>query len=154
MRLKTENEIKILREGGKRHTLILKKLAWLVKSGTTSQDLEDEAICLIEANGDKPAHLNYTPRGAQRPYPAVLCISINDEIVHGIPNEKIKTIQEGDIVSIDLSVWHQGLVTDAAITVPCGKISEEAKKLLKVTKLALAKGIKEAKPGKHVGDIG
>ena len=63
-------------------------------------------------------------------------------------------IREGDIVSIDLSIWHKGLVTDAAITVPCGKVSNEVKKLLKVTKLALEKGIKEAKPGKHVGDIG
>ena len=154
LKLKTEKEIRILQEGGKRHALILKQLAKFVKPGITSQDLEDEALRLVKANGDEPAHLNYMPRGASRPYPATLCVSINDEIVHGIPNERKKTIQEGDIVSIDLSIWHEGLVTDAAITVPCGKVSNEVKKLLKVTKLALEKGIKEAKPSKRVGDIG
>jgi methionyl aminopeptidase len=79
---------------------------------------------------------------------------VNDEIVHGIPNEAIKVINQGDIVSIDLSVWYKGLVTDAAITVPCGEVSDEVKLLLKATQEALRRGIEAAKPGNRVGDIG
>lgn len=154
MRLKSKEEIEIMREGGRRHAEILRKLAEMIRPGVSTLELEEEALRLIKENGDKPAHLNYSPRGAKRPFPAALCISINDEIVHGIPNEEIKVIKAGDVVSIDLSVWHRDLVTDSAITVPCGEVSDEARELLKATKLALEKGIAAAKPGNHVGDIG
>ena len=143
-----------MREGGRRHAEILRTLAEMIHSGVSTLELEEEALRLIKENGDKPAHLNYRPRGAKRPFPAALCISINDEIVHGIPNEEIKVIKEGDVVSIDLSVWHKNLITDSAITVLCGEASYEAQELLKATKLALEKGIAAAKPGNHVGDIG
>ena len=154
MKLKNSEEIEILREGGRRHGEILNKLASMVSPGIAVLELENEARRLIEANGDTPAHLHYTPHGAKRPFPAVLCVSINDEIVHGIPNESARIIEEGDLVSIDVSIWHEGLVTDAAITLPCGQIGAEEERLLEVTKRALNAGIREAKPGNRVGDIG
>jgi methionyl aminopeptidase len=105
-------------------------------------------------DGDESAFLNYKPKGARRPFPASLCVSINDEIVHGIPNEHPKILKEGDIVSIDLGLRHGNLITDHAITVPVGKVSPEAKKLLEVTKKSLEVAIAAAKPGKKTGDIG
>ena len=154
IKLKSKEEIEILREGGKKHAEILKKLKEEVRPGVSTLDLENMARKLVEENGDKPAHLGYTPHGARRPFPAVLCISINDEIVHGIPNEQPKIIKTGDLVSIDLSIWHRDLVTDAAITVSCGEPEAEEKHLLDITRRALEAGISEAKPGKHIGDIG
>ena len=116
--------------------------------------LEEEALRLIYEMGDKPTHLNYRPIGARRDFPAALCVSVNDEIVHGIPNETEKILKEGDIVSLDLSLTHKGLITDSAITVPVGVIDDESKELLKVTKSALNAGIKAAVPGNCIGDIG
>ena len=152
--IKTKEEIEIMKEGGKRHSFILSELAKKVVPGVSTQHLEDYARKLIEEGGDKAAFLNYTPRGAKRPYPAALCVSINNEIVHGIPNEKATILQEGDIVSLDLGLVHQGLITDSAITVPVGEISDENRKLLEHCKEALHRGIKAARGGAHVGDIG
>lgn len=154
IRLKTKDEIQTMHEGGKRHAEILRALAEMITPGMSALVLEEEARRLIRAHGDEPAHLNYTPAGAKRPFPAALCISINEEIVHGIPNEAEKLLKQGDIVSIDLSLKHKGLITDSAITVPVGAIDDESKKLLKVAKQALEAGIKAAKPGQHIGDIG
>ncbi|MDP2641828.1 MAG: type I methionyl aminopeptidase [bacterium] len=154
IRLKSRDEIEILREGGRRHAEILALLASLVEPGISTLILEEEAMRLVREGGDKPAHLGYKPRGAKRPYPAVLCISVNDEIVHGIPNENVRVINGGDIVSIDLSLEHKGLITDSAITVACGVIDDEATRLLNVCSEALQAGIAEALPGGHIGDIG
>ena len=152
--IKNKEEINILREGGKRHAFILKELANMVKPGISSTDLENRARELIAEGGDSSAFLNYKPSGANRPFPAVLCISVNDEVVHGIPNEENKILKEGDIVSIDLGLVHKGLITDAAVTVPVGKISPELTKLLEVTEKALYAGIKTIKDGKKTGDVG
>lgn len=154
VRIKSREEIKILKEGGKRHADILSELAGSIRPGVSSLELEEETLRLIREGGDKPAHLGYTPRGARRPFPAALCLSINDEIVHGIPNEKIRVINDGDIVSLDISLEHGGLITDSAITVPCGKIDDESRLLLEVAKEALVAGISVAKPGNRIGDIG
>lgn len=118
VRLKTPAEIEILREGGKRLAEILSILASKVRPGVSALELEEEAKRLIKEGGDSPAFLGYKPQGAKRPFPAALCVSLNDEIVHGIPNEAKKIIKEGDIVSLDLGLLHRGLITDAAITVP------------------------------------
>lgn len=152
--IKTKEDIQKLREGGRRHAEILNLLKNMIKPGITSKELDDEAHRLIIEGGDIPAFLNYKPRGESRPFPASLCVSINDEIVHGIPNEEEKVLKEGDIVTIDLGLIHKGLITDAAITVPVGNISPELSKLLDVTNKALYAGIKAAKGGKRVGDIG
>lgn len=154
IKLKTQEEIAILREGGKRHAYILAEVAKKVVPGVSTQHLEDYAQKLIHEGGDTAAFLNYTPRGAKRPYPAALCVSVNNEIVHGIPNEDALILQEGDIVSLDLGLIHQGLITDSAITVAVGNISEEDRKLLEHCKEALHLGIKAARGGAHVGDIG
>jgi len=154
IRLKTPEEIAILREGGKRHAEILKKLAKAVTPGVSTASLEEEALRLIKEGGDEPAFLGYRPEGARRDFPASLCVSINDEIVHGIPNEGGRIIKEGDIVSLDLGIRHRGLITDAAVTVSAGKIDETSKKLINITRKALEAGIKAAKPGGTIGDIG
>ncbi len=151
--IKTKEDIAILREGGKRHAAILRELAALVKPGVRAAELEDRARKLIADNGDRPAFLDYKPSGARRPFPAALCVSVNDEVVHGIPNESNKVLKEGDIVTLDLGLVHRGLITDAAVTVPVGKISADLERLLRVTREALAAGIKAAKGGKKVGDI-
>ena len=153
-RLKSEAEIQIMREGGARHAQILSDLVSMVKPGLSALTLEEEALAMIKAMRDKPALLGYHPSFANRPYPAALCISINDEIVHGIPNEAEKILQEGDIVSIDLGLVHKGLITDAAVTVGVGAIDDEACELIKVTSSALQAGVQAAKPGNNIGDIG
>lgn len=152
--IKTKQDIQILREGGKRHAKILQILKEMVRPGISARELNDEAHKLIIEGGDTPAFLNYQPKGESRPFPASLCVSVNDEIVHGIPNEKEKILKEGDIVTLDLGIVHKGLITDAAITVPVGNISDELNNLLETTKKALMAGIKAAKGGKKVGDIG
>ena len=152
--IKKPEEIAILREGGKRHAEILRQIARAVKPGVSSIKLNTLAEKLIKENGDEAAFLGYTPKDAKRPYPAALCVSINNEIVHGIPNEKEKILKEGDIVSLDLGLCHDGLFTDAAITVPVGEIDELAKKLIETTKKALAIGIGAARGNGFVGNIG
>jgi len=120
----------------------------------TTQELEDLANELIEKNGDKASFKNYTPTGAERPFPAAVCVSVNDEIVHGIPNENPKTLKEGDIVGLDLGVTHEGLITDSAVTVAVGKIAPEIQELMSVTKKALFVAIEQARAGNKTGDIG
>ncbi len=153
IKLKTKEDIAILREGGRRHGAILRELAKMVAPGVKAIDLENRTRELIAEGGDTAAFLNYTPSGADRPFPAALCLSINDEVVHGIPNEETKILKEGDIVTLDLGLVHKGLITDAAVTVPVGNISPERARLLEVTKDALKAGIRAAKGGKKVGDI-
>lgn len=152
--IKTKEEIEIMREGGKRHAYILSEIAKKVVSGVSTLDLENLAKKLIKEGGDTPAFLNYTPRGAKRAYPAALCVSVNNEIVHGIPNESPLVLQERDVVSIDLGLVHRGLITDSAITVGVGKMKTLDIKLMKHCKEALALGIKAARGGGYIGDIG
>jgi len=151
--IKTKDEIEIMREGGKRHALILSLITKKIGVGISTNFLEDYARSLIEEEGDTASFLNYTPRGAKRPFPAALCVSVNDEIVHGIPNESGKILKEGDIVSIDLGLTHKGLITDSAVTVGVGEIEDEDYKLIEHCREALYLGIKAAKGGFHVGDI-
>lgn len=152
--IKTKEEIEILREGGRRLAEIMDKLSKTVKSGISSVELNNLAEQMTIDGGDKPAFLNYKPYGARRPYPASLCVSVNDEIVHGIPNEGDKILKEGDIVSLDMGLIHKGLITDMAVTVPVGMIDDSARKLIEVCKESLMKGIEAANGGNTIGDIG
>ncbi|MDP2651142.1 MAG: type I methionyl aminopeptidase [bacterium] len=154
MKLKSKEEIEIMREGGKRHAEILRMLTDFVEPGISTLTLETEARRLIKEGGDRPAFLGYTPSRAKRAFPAALCVSVNNEIVHGIPNEKPRVLHEGDIVSLDLGLVHKGLITDAAITVPVGAVDDEARRLIEVAEGALKEGIKAAQPGARIGDIG
>jgi len=152
--IKTPEEIEILREGGRRLARILRLVSDMVAPGVTTAELDKHAEQLIREGGDVPAFLNYQPSGASRPFPASLCVSVNDEIVHGVPNEKPQTLKEGDIVGLDLGLTHKGLIVDAALTVPVGDIDRAARKLVNITKEALAVGIKASRAGSTVGDIG
>ena len=152
--IKTKEEIEILAEGGKRLAFILQKLAKMVAPGVSTKELDERALALTLAGGDTPSFLHYQPDGAKRPYPASLCVSLNDEVVHGIPNEKSRKLKDGDIVSLDMGIVHKGLITDSAVTVIVGKGDAQARKLLKVTRDALQKGIEAARGGNRVGDIG
>jgi methionyl aminopeptidase len=154
IKLKTEKEIAILREGGKHLAFILNSLGKMVVPGVSTQDLENEARRLISEGGDTSPFLNYQPWGATRPFPAALCVSINEEVVHGIPNENPKIIKEGDIVNLDCGLIHEGLYTDSGITVGCGLIDDDALLLIKATKEALEAGIAAISVKGHVGDIG
>lgn len=150
--IKTSEEIEILREGGKRLAAVLYKVKEMVKPGVSTKDLDDYAYKLIKKMGDEPAFLNYRPEGANFVYPASLCVSVNDEIVHGIPNAK-KILQEGDAVSLDLGLKHKNLFTDMAITVPVGEVGKSSAKLIKITEQALQIGIGAAQAENRVGDI-
>ena len=150
--IKTKEEIKILREGGKRLATVLYKVKDMAKPGISTKDLDKYAEKLIRDMGDEPAFLNYIPKGAKIPFPASLCVSINDEVVHGIPNKK-RILKEGDIVSLDLGVKHKGLFTDMAITMPVGAVSPANQKLMQITEQALRIGIDAAQAGGTVGDI-
>lgn len=150
--IKTKEEIETLREGGKRLGCVLSAIREAIRPGVTTNDLDNLAEKMIRDMGDEPAFLNYKPDGAHTAYPGTLCVSVNDEIVHGIASDRV--INEGDIVSIDTGIKHKGLFTDSAITVPVGKIDEVAKKLIAATEGALVVGIAAARAGNTVGDIG
>ena len=143
-----------MKEGGRRLGIVLRKVSEIVKPGISTQELEDLARKLIEDGGDTASFLNYKPRGAKRPFPAAICVSINNEIVHGIPNERPRIIQEGDIVSLDLGITHKGIITDSAVSVGVGKMAPIDQKLIDHCREALALGIKAARGGNHIGDIG
>lgn len=153
MTIKNDTERANLIEGGKRLARVLDVLRAKVVPGVTAEELDDLAEQMIRDGGDDPCFLGYTPEGAKRQYPAVLCVSINDEVVHGIPNESLKVLKEGDIVGLDLGLTHNGVIVDAAITVPVGEVDEITKKLLTATERALNAGIAKAMPGNHIGDI-
>ncbi len=143
--LKSKKEIEIMREGGRIAARILNILAKKAKPGVKSIDLEKVARDNIKKTGAKAAFLNH------RGYPAAICVSVNNEVVHGVPSNK--TIKDGDLVGIDLGIYFKGYYSDTAITVPIGKISDLEKKLLEVTKQSLDEAIAIIKPGIYLGDI-
>ncbi len=151
--IKDKKEIESIIECGKRLAGVLGIVAKSVKAGMTTDDLDKIAMIEIEKLGDIPAFLGYTPEGIRNPYPSALCVSINEEVVHGIPSKK-RIIKEGDIVSVDLGLKHNGLFCDHAKTVAVGKVSKEIQNLLKDTKKALELGIEQARVGNTTGDIG
>lgn len=139
-------------ESCRRLGVVLEEVAKLVAPGVSVEALDARAEELIRDGGDTPAFLGYASDGA-RPYPATLCVSVNDEVVHGIPNEGGRILEEGDIVSLDLGLIHKGFVSDSAITVPVGVVDEKSKKLIEATKRSLEAAIAAAKAGGRVGDI-
>jgi len=151
--LKTKEEIEVLREGGKRLAYIVRTVSEMVAPGVTTLELEEKARELFKKSGGKPAFLNYSPGGATRPYPAAICTSVNEAIVHGIPNENPITLKEGDIITVDGGLEYEGLITDHAITVPVGKIDGKLTNLLEQNKRALKVAIEKAQAGNYTGDI-
>ena len=151
IKLKTKEEVDSLREGGHRLAAILEQVKAKVAPGVKTIELEDLARELINEGDDQPAFLGYRPSGARRAYPAALCVSINNEIVHGIPGKR--EIKAGDVVSLDLGLKHEGLFTDMAVTVAVGEVGALVYKMIKTAEEALDAGIFAAMPGKRVGDI-
>lgn len=143
--LKSQKEIEIMNRANQIVLKVLDALEESLKPGLKTKDLDliSEKITINE--GGKPAFKNY------HGYPASLCVSINDEVVHGIPSEKV--LKEGDIVSLDFGVLYEGYYGDAARTCPVGKISKEDEKLINVTKESLLRAISKAKDGAKVSDI-
>jgi methionyl aminopeptidase len=151
--IKTENEIERLRRGGVVLARILRQVAKRAQAGVTTGELNTYANELITKEGHTPAFLHYKPDDAKRPYPASLIVSVNDEVVHGIPGKRV--LRSGDVVSLDLGLNFEGMILDHAITVPIGKISAKDKELISVTEAALYAGIEAIKmPGGTIGDIG
>lgn len=145
---KSQSELEKMRRSGRLVRQVLEMLRSMVAPGVSTMDLERAAEEKIKELGAKSAFKGY------HDYPCVLCTSVNNEIIHGIPSEK-RVLKEGDIVSIDSGVVHDGYFGDAAITVPVGgSIAPELKKLLDVTETSLKRAIQEVRLGKTVGDIG
>jgi methionyl aminopeptidase len=154
--LKTEKEIEIMRQGGKRLAGILHRIGKVVRPGVTTAHLERLACELIDRAGGKPSFKGYQSKYDKKPYPTALCISVNDEVVHA-PALPTRILREGDIVGIDVGMRYpakEGYYTDMAETFAVGKVSPEAKKLLEVTKKCLKLAIKTVKPNSTLNDIG
>lgn len=144
--IKSAREIQLMREAGKRLELVHAKLAEYVKPGISTKDIDRYGEKLIRDMGCIPNFLNYNG------YPASICVSVNDEVVHGIPHED-HILMEGDIVSLDAGLIYEGYHSDAARTHAVGKISEEAQQLIQVTKDSFFKGIEYAREGNHLYQI-
>ncbi len=143
--IRTKEEIEIMRRSNRLVAQVLGKLKEAIGPGVTTKELDQLAERLIKESGATPAFKGY------RGYPATLCVSVNEEVVHGIPGSR--KLREGDIVSLDLGVYLNGYYGDAAITVPVGKVSQKATELLKITEQALYKGIEQARAGNRLFDI-
>ena len=148
--IKDKTGIAKMREACAIAATVLENLKPLVRPGVTTQDLEEASRDLIARLGARSACYGYQ-HGSRR-YPAHTCISVNDEVVHGIPSFR-RVLRDGDIVSLDIVVWHDGYVGDNAFTVPVGTVSSAIEKLLRVTREALDLGIKQALVGNRIGDI-
>lgn len=144
--IKTPEEIRLLREGGKILYEILHKTAARVKPGVSTGELNEYAEKLLKERGVEGAFKGY------HGFPAALCTSVNEACVHGIPSYDF-FLKEGDIIGLDFGVVYEGLITDSAITVPVGEVGPDLHHLMKITKNALDKGIQEALVGNHVGAI-
>ena len=148
--LKSREEIDRMRAASGIVAEVLAEVRSRVRPGVTTAELDALAEELTIKKGARPAFKGYTVAG--RVFPASICISINDEVVHGIPSAR-RVLREGDIVGLDFGVCHQGYFGDAAMTVPVGRVRAEAARLMDVTSRALAAGIEAIRPGGHVVDI-
>lgn len=150
--MKTAEEIQAMREGGALLSRALQAAVDIVKPGVTIREINAVAHREIVAGGGKPSFLGYKSGGGT-PFPTALCVSRNDEVVHGLGDRDI-VLEAGDIVGLDIGCWYKGLCTDMAVTVPVGKISEEQKRLLMVTRDSMRAGVQAAVVGATVIDIG
>ena len=144
--IKSEREIELMAEAGKILERVHNELEKALRPGMSTKDIDTLGEELIRSYGCIPSFLDYNG------YPASICVSVNDEVVHGIPS-KDRILQDGDIVSLDAGLIHEGYHSDAARTHAVGNISEEAKRLIEVTKQSFFEGIKLAVPGNHLFDI-
>jgi len=144
--IKTKEEIKVMAEGGRILTKIMKELEKKVKPGITTKELDELAEELILKSGGKCSFKGHEG------YPSCLCTSLNEQIVHGIPSDRI--LKEGDIISLDLGMLYKCFHADMAVTVPVGRVSTDISRLIRTTKKTLKRGLRKIKPGNTFGDIG
>ncbi len=144
--VKSEREIELMRESGRILAKVLEELESIIKPGISTMDVDRRCHEIIKSYDCIPSFLDYNG------FPASLCISVNDVVVHGIPNKK-HILREGDIVGLDCGVIYKGYHSDAARTVPVGEITKEAKKLIEVTRQSFYEGIRLAKEGNHLHEI-
>ena len=144
--IKSSQEIELMREAGRILATVHQELGKNIRPGISTMDIDRLGEAMIRSYGCIPSFKNYCG------YPASICVSVNDEVVHGIPSEK-RLIQEGDIVSLDAGVIYKGYHSDAARTVAVGEISEEAKLLIERTRQSFFEGMKKAVAGNHLHDI-
>jgi len=143
--IKTPEEIEVMAQAGQILAKIIRQLKAKVEPGLTTEELDKLAEELILKSGAKPAFKGY------RGFPASLCVSLNEQIVHAAPSKR--ELKEGDILSLDLGIIYQGFYSDMAVTLSIGSVSPETLKLIQATKKALRKAIARVKPGKAIGDI-
>jgi len=146
--LKSSPEIAVMRQAGRINALALKAVREMIRPGVTTAELDAAAEEVIRKHGAIPTFKGYP---GPYPYPATLCTSINEELVHGIPGKR--KLQAGDIISIDCGSTFEGFVGDAAFTAGVGEISPEAHRLIEVTEQALYEGIRQMRAGNRVGDV-
>jgi len=150
IKLKAPDEIEIMRAASVIVAEVLEELKAMIRPGISTDELDRVAEDLTRKKGAVPAFKGYEVAG--RVFPASLCVSINDEVVHGIPSPN-RVLRDGDIVGLDFGVKYRGFYGDAAVTVPVGPVSVEAAELMRTTREALEAGIKEARPGRRIGDV-
>lgn len=143
--LKSEREIELMRRAGKITAAARALAGEMVKPGVTTQEIDKAVYRFIRSQGAEPSFLNYNG------YPASVCVSVNDEVIHGIPGKRV--LKEGDIVSVDVGAYIGGFHGDCAATYACGKISDEAQKLIDVTRQSFYEGIKFAREGNRLSDV-
>lgn len=144
--IKTAREVELMREAGRILAQVHDELGKIVRPGISTYEIDKEGEKIIRSFGCEPSFLNYNG------YPASICVSVNEEVVHGIPSHK-RILKDGDIVSLDAGVIYKGFHSDAARTHAVGNISPKAAKLIEVTKQSFFEGIKFAKPGNHLHQI-
>ena len=150
--LKSEAEIEAMRKADQVVASVLQAIAKAVRPGVSTLELDHMAEEMTLAAGAKPAFKGYQGSGPY-PFPGTLCTSVNAEVVHGIPSEEVK-LQDGDILSVDFGVVLDGFYGDSAVTIPVGKVSETAQRLIDVTRDSLESAIAVVKPDSHLNDIG
>jgi len=149
VKLKTRNELRVLREAARIVAEIFALLPEQVRPGVSTADLDAFVERELHKRGARPSFKGY----GQPPFPASICVAVNEQIVHGIPSPR-QILREGDVIGIDIGAYYRGFHGDACVTYPVGRISAEAERLLRVTKECLYLGIEQARAGNRVGDIG
>ena len=152
VRLKTKEDIEGIRKSGQILVYILRELKGEVKEGVLLLNFNERTRSLLEAAGAKSAFFNYKPEGAKQAYPAYICTSLNDVVVHGVPNER--KLISGDVLKIDFGVEYGGYIADAAYTIVVASVYPRVQELIEATRRALSEAIQACRPGAHLGDIG
>lgn len=151
--IKTDEEIDSMRRGGQILSDALRVAVELVAPGVKLSELNEAAEDYMRSHGATPSFLGYKTTKHDPPFPSTVCISVNDEIVHGCGNRPIP-LKEGDVVGLDIGCWYEGLCTDMAVTVGVGNVSEEARRLMNVTKEACLRAVVAIRVGGTVADVG